>query len=83
MLQTAQAVSTLAQIGSLDRIDAKACFEELLSWQNEDGSWPELLAFGDQTAKWGVFGQIGHASESMTTAFCIEALERLMQADSV
>ncbi len=80
VLQTAQAVSTLAQIGSLDRIDAKACFEELLSWQNEDGSWPELLAFGDQTLKWGVFGQIGHASESVTTAFCIEALERLMKA---
>lgn len=83
VLQTAQAVSALAQIGSLGRIDAKACFEELLSWQNEDGSWPELLAFGDQTAKWGVFGQIGHASESMTTAFCIEALERLMRTDSV
>ena len=83
VLHTAQAVSTLEQIGSLDRIDANACLEELLSWQNGDGSWPELLAFGDQTAKWGVFGQIGHASESMTTAFCIEALERLMKADSV
>ncbi|MYA35204.1 MAG: hypothetical protein F4030_08640 [Gammaproteobacteria bacterium] len=83
VLHTAQAVSALSQIDSLDRIDAKACFEELLSWQNDDGSWPELLAFGDQTLKWGVFGQIGHASESMTTAFCIEALERLIKADWV
>ena len=80
VLHTAQAVSALARIDSLDRIDAKAQFEELLAWQNDDGSWPELLAFGDQTLQWGVFGQIGHASESMTTAFCIEALERLVGA---
>ena len=80
VLHSAQAVSALARVGSLDRIDMKAQFENILSWQNEDGSWPELLAFGDQTLKWGVFGQIGHASESMTTAFCIEALERLTGA---
>ena len=36
-----------------------------------------------QTLKWGVFGQIGHASEAMTTAFCIEALERLVDAAPV
>ena len=83
VLHSAQAVSALARIDSLDRIDTKAQFEKLLSWQNEDGSWPELLAFGDQTLKWGVFGQIGHASEAMTTAFCIEALERLVGAAPV
>ena len=83
VLHCAQAVSALARIDSLDRIDTKVQFEKLLSWQNEDGSWPELLAFGDQTLKWGVFGQIGHASEAMTTAFCIEALERLIGAAPV
>ena len=80
VLLTAQAISALSDIDSLDRVDTKAQFEKLLTWQNEDGSWPELLAFGDQSLKWGVFGQIGHASESMTTAFCIEALERLSRA---
>ena len=48
--------------------------------QRDDGSWPELLAFGDATLRWGLIGQIGHGSESVTTAFCIEALERLSQS---
>lgn len=49
-----------------------------MSTQRDDGSWPELLAFGDQTLKFGAVGQIGHGSEAVTTAFCIEALERLV-----
>ena len=79
ILQTAQALSALYNICSLDRIDAKRETERILSSQREDGSWPELLAFGDQSLKWGTVGQIGHGSESVTSAFCIEALERLVE----
>ena len=78
VLQTAQAVSALYHVGCLDLIDAKRQVERFTSSQREDGSWPELLAFGDQTLKWGTVGQIGHGSEAVTSAFCIEALERLV-----
>ena len=78
ILQTAQAVSALHHVGRLDGIDAKREVERFTGSQREDGSWPELLAFGDQTLKWGAVGRIGHGSESVTTAFCIEALERLL-----
>ena len=78
VLQTAQAVSALDNAGRLDRIDAKRQVERFISSQHEDGSWPELLAFGDQTLKWGAVGRIGHGSEAVTSAFCIEALERLV-----
>ncbi len=77
-LQSAQAVSALHEVGGLDHIDAKRQANRLLSSQREDGSWPELLAFGDQSLKWGAVGQIGHGSEAVTSAFCIEALERLV-----
>ncbi|MXY15320.1 MAG: hypothetical protein F4Y53_06565 [Proteobacteria bacterium] len=80
LLQSAQAVSALDNLQSLTHIDMKGELARLLGAQHEDGSWPELLAFGDQTLKWGVVGQFGHASESVTTAFCIEALGRLAQA---
>ena len=79
VLRTAQAVSALHNIGSLHRVDAKRQVERFIGWQREDGSWPELLAFGDQSLKWGTFGQIGHGSEAVTSAFCIEALERLVE----
>ena len=79
ILQTAQAVSSLDNADSLERIDAKREIERFLSGQREDGSWPELLAFGDQSLKWGAVGQIGHGSEAVTSAFCIEALERLVK----
>ncbi|MCY4558955.1 MAG: NHLP leader peptide family RiPP precursor [Chloroflexi bacterium] len=78
ILQTAQAISALYNVGGLERMDATRQVERLIGAQHEDGSWPELLAFGDQSLKWGVFGQIGHGSEAVTTAFCIEALERLV-----
>ena len=77
ILQTAQAVSALHNIGSLQGIDAEHQVKSFLNSQREDGSWPELLAFGDQELKWGLVGQIGHGSEAVTSAFCIEALERL------
>ena len=79
ILQTAQAVSALHDIGSLQRTEAGRQAEKLLGAQHEDGSWPELLAFGDQEVKWGIVGQIGHGSEAVTAAFCIEALERVVE----
>ena len=79
ILQTAQAVSALHNIGSLQGIDAEHQVKSFLNSQREDGSWPELLAFGDQELKWGLVGQIGHGSEAVTSAFCIEALERLVE----
>ena len=78
ILQAAQAVSALYNIGNLQSIDAEQQVETFLNSQREDGSWPELLAFGDQNLQWGLVGQIGHGSESVTSAFCIEALERLV-----
>ncbi len=78
ILQAAQAISALYNIDDLERIDAKHHVENFLNSQREDGSWPELLAFGDQSLKWGTVGQIGHASEAVTSAFCIEALECLL-----
>ena len=79
ILLTAQAVSSLYNLGGLASIDAGAQVERFVNSQRDDGSWPELLAFGDQTLKWGVVGQIGHGSEAVTSAFCIEALERLAE----
>ena len=79
VLQTAQGVSTLHYLGSLRKTDIKYVTGLFLDSQNEDGSWPEILAFGDQSLVWGSIGQIGHGSESVTTAFCIEALEHLVE----
>ncbi len=79
VLQTAQAVSALYNIGGLERIDAKREVDRFISSQRKDGSWPEILAFGDQSLKWGTVGQIGHGSEAVTSAFCIEALEHLIE----
>lgn len=79
ILATAQAVSALYNIGCLESANVKRLAERLIGSQHEDGSWPELLAFGDQTLRWGTVGQIGHGSEAVTTAFCIEALERLIE----
>ena len=79
ILQNAQAISALDNIGSLESIDVKSQVERLISSQREDGSWPEILAFGDQLLQWGVVGQIGHKSESVTSVFCVEALERLVE----
>ena len=78
LLQTAQAISALHNLGSLERIDTMRQVERFIRCQREDGSWPELLAFGDQSLKFGTVGQFGHGSESVTSAFCIEALEHLV-----
>lgn len=79
ILQTAQAVSALYNVGMLERIDAGQLMERFLDSQHEDGSWPELLAFGDQTLRWGILGQIVHGSEAITSAFCIEAMSRIVE----
>ena len=79
VLLTAQAVSALYKIGRLESVDAQRLAERIVGSQREDGSWPELLAFGDQSLKWGSVGQIGHGSEAVTSAFCIEALEHLVE----
>ena len=79
LLQSAQAVSALHNIGSLERIDPKRFMETFVNSQRADGSWPELLAFGDQSLQWGAIGQIGHGSEALTSAFCIDALVRLVE----
>lgn len=77
IFQVAQAITALHRIGHLGYVDGNRQLERLINTQREDGSWPELLAFGDQSLRWGTFGQIGHGSESVTSAFCIEALECL------
>ena len=79
VLQAAQAVSALHNVGSLEGVDTKHQVEVFVDSQREDGSWPELLAFGDQFLKWGAVGRIGHGSEAVTSAFCIEALGRLVE----
>ena len=79
ILHTAQAMSALHNVGRLESIDAKRQAEKLIVSQRDDGSWPELLAFGDQSLKWGAVGQIGHGSEAVTSAFCVEALGRLVE----
>ena len=79
ILHTAQAVSALHNVGSLVRIDVRRMVGKLVGAQREDGSWPELLAFGDKALKWGVMGQFGHGSEAVTSAFCIEALAHLVE----
>ena len=79
VLQTAQALSALHNVGGLGSLEPERQVESLLNSQRADGSWPELLAFGDQSLKWGVVGQIGHGSEALTSAHCIEALERLVE----
>ena len=82
VLQAAQAMSALYYIGSLEHIDEKRELERFVSSQRDDGSWEELLAFGDQSLKWGTVGQIGHGSEAVTSAFCIGALECLLKVST-
>ena len=83
VLQTSQVVSTLYNIGNLEKIDLRRQLATIIGLQREDGSWSELLAFGDQNLSWGIVGQFGHGSEAVTTAFCIEALERLIKTCKV
>ncbi|MDE0047922.1 MAG: hypothetical protein OXU19_19020 [bacterium] len=78
LLQTSQAITALHTIGALEGVDVARQVERFVDAQRDDGSWPEYLAFGDQSLRWGVIGQIGHGSESVTSAFCIEALGHMI-----
>ena len=78
LLQTSQAITALHTIGALESVDVTRQVERFVDAQRDDGSWPEYLAFGDQSLRWGVIGQIGHGSESVTSAFCIEALGHMI-----
>ena len=80
LIQSAQAVTALADLDSLERIDVKRLAQWFINCQHEDGSWPELLAFGDQSLRFGTVGQIGHGAEAVTSVFCIEALGHLLDA---
>ncbi|MCY4420808.1 MAG: hypothetical protein OXC42_06095, partial [Gammaproteobacteria bacterium] len=80
LIQSAQAVTALADLDSLERIDVKRLAQQFIDAQHEDGSWPELLAFGDQSLRFGTVGQIGHGAEAVTSVFCIEALGHLLDA---
>ncbi len=79
VLQAAQAVVALHNIGQLNQLNVQQQIANFIASQQEDGSWPELLACGDQSLRFGIVGQIGHGSESVTSAFCVEALECLME----
>ena len=78
VLQTSQAATALHTIGALEGVDVTRQVERFINEQRDDGSWPEYLAFGDQSLRWGAIGQIGHGSESVTSAFCIEALGHMI-----
>lgn len=78
-LLTAQAITSLHAVNQLDLIDPEHYTRAILNSRHKDGGWPEIYAFGDQKLMWGNFGQFVHGSESLTTAFCIEALVCLLE----
>ena len=78
LLQTSQAITALHTLGALEGVDVTRQAARFIDAQRDDGSWPEYLAFGDQALRWGAIGQIGHGSESVTSAFCIEALGHMI-----
>ena len=73
VLRTAQALSALDRLGALGRDDVvQPALECLLAAQREDGSWPAGLAWI------GGPGQpFSFESATLTTACCVEALERV------
>ena len=73
ILLNAQAVSALNMLERLESEEARRTLERLVDSQRGDGSWPEYLA-------WDIPG-VGFASEALTTAFCIEALECCIPPD--
>ena len=73
VLRTAQALSALDMLGGWEREESvRPSVERLIESQRPDGSWPECLAW--------LAGPLGGiASEALTTACCIEALERFLR----
>ena len=73
ILLTAQAITALDMIGGLKTREARHSLERFVDSQRPDGSWPEYLA-------WDIgHPSVGIASEALTTAFCIEALESCLR----
>lgn len=73
VLRTAQTLSALDRLGALGRPDVvRPAVRGLLAAQRADGAWPACLAWI------GGPGQpFGFEAETLTTACCIEALERV------
>lgn len=59
-------------------VDVTRQVERFIDAHRDDGSWTEYRAFGGQSLRWGVIGQIGHGSEPVTSALCIEALGHMI-----
>ena len=84
-MRTAQALSGLDMLAfELDEAARAAVVEKLIEAQRSDGSWRPCLAWKEPPgwAEWVAANALevkpprGFASESLTTAFCIEAMER-------
>ena len=88
-MRTAQALSALDMLGAgLDAATRSASLATLLDSQRRDGSWPPCLAWKEPPG-WGRYVALrersrrppparGFASEALTTAFCIEAIDRAL-----
>lgn len=84
-MRTAQALSALDLLAArLDETTRSASLSALVEAQRPDGSWPPCLAWKEPPG-WGEYMAAtqgaeqqprGFASEALTTAFCIEAMER-------
>ena len=86
-MRTAQALSALDMLGfDLDEAVRSAVLQRLLEMQCPDGSWPPCLVWNEPTG-WAIWAAArgyryyvskswGFASEVLTTAFCIESMER-------
>ena len=89
-MRTAQALSGLDMLAfDLDEAVLAAVVERLIQAQRRDGSWRPCLAWKEPPG-WGDWVAVneglrhvrpprGFASEAMTTAFCIEALQRSLR----
>ena len=82
ILRTAQALSALDMLGAWqDSAAMRPTAEYLIAAQRANGSWPACLAW---VAFEGLVFQerssdVGFASAALTTACCIEALERFLR----
>ncbi len=89
-MRTAQALSAVDMLAfDLDEAVLAAVLERLIEAQRRDGSWRPCLAWKEPPgwADWVAANEDplharpprGFASEAMTTAFCIEAMERSLR----
>ena len=89
-MRTAQALSALDMLAAdPDEAVTAAVVERLIEAQRGDGSWPPCLAWKEPPgwAEWVAANEgprhvrppRGFASEAMTTAYCIEAMQRSLR----